>query len=129
MIGTDVTGTAAIANGNDGVEIDTGATGNTIGGLTSTPGTGAGNVISGNTSDGVEITGSGTSGQRVAGEHHRPERGRHQRTGQLPRRRNRDVGIEQYDRRRDGKRRNVISGNSYAGVQTDRRDNRQRRTG
>ena len=39
-IGTDMTGTVAIANGNDGVEIDSGASGNTIGGLTSTPGTG-----------------------------------------------------------------------------------------
>ena len=66
-IGTDITGTVAIANGNDGVEIDSGASGNTIGGLTSTPGTGLGNVISGNTNDGVEITGSGTTGDVVLG--------------------------------------------------------------
>jgi len=65
-IGTDITGTVAIANVT-GVEIDTGASGNTIGGLTATPGTGAGNVISGNTSNGVEITGSGTTGNLVAG--------------------------------------------------------------
>ena len=65
-IGTDVTGTVAIANGT-GVEIDTSASGNTIGGLTSTPGTGLGNVISGNTNDGVEIADSGTTGNVVAG--------------------------------------------------------------
>ena len=67
LIGTDITGTVAIANGNDGVEIDSGASGNTIGGLASTPGTGLGNVISGNTVEGVEITGSGSSSNEVAG--------------------------------------------------------------
>ena len=67
FIGTNAAGTAAIANGTDGVEIDTGATSNTIGGLTSTPGTGAGNVISGNTGNGIEITGTGTSGNIVQG--------------------------------------------------------------
>ena len=57
-IGTDWTGTVAIGNGT-GVEIDTSASGNTIGGVTSTPGTGAGNVISGNTDNGVVIDGTG----------------------------------------------------------------------
>ncbi len=66
-IGTDITGTVAIANGNDGVEIDSGASDNTIGGLTSTPGTGLGNVISANANDGVAITGTGTTGNVVAG--------------------------------------------------------------
>ncbi len=47
LIGTDIAGSVAIANAI-GVEIDTGASGNTIGGLTSVPGTGAGNLISGN---------------------------------------------------------------------------------
>ncbi len=56
----------AIANAT-GVALDTGASGNTIGGLTATPGTGAGNVISGNTGNGVEIIGSGTTGNVVAG--------------------------------------------------------------
>ena len=67
LIGTNATGSAAIANGKEGVEIDSGATDNTIGGLTAMPGTGAGNLISGNTGDGVEIDGSGMIGNVVAG--------------------------------------------------------------
>ncbi len=63
LIGTDIAGTAAIANGDDGVEIDFGRTANTIGGTTP----GAGNVISGNAFDGVEIDRTGTSGNIVAG--------------------------------------------------------------
>ncbi len=53
FIGTDPTGQLAVANG-EGVSIYEGS-GSTIGGLTSTPGTGPGNVISGNTSAGIEI--------------------------------------------------------------------------
>ena len=53
LIGTDPTGTTAIANGVDGVEIND-AFNNTIGGIADGPT----NVISGNTGDGVEITGS-----------------------------------------------------------------------
>ncbi len=52
FIGTNAAGTAAVPNDTSaaiggGVDIS-GASGNTIGGLTSTPGTGLGNVISGN---------------------------------------------------------------------------------
>ena len=46
FIGTNAAGTGALPNGA-GIDV-TGGTGNTIGGATSTPGTGAGNVISGN---------------------------------------------------------------------------------
>jgi titin len=48
-IGTDVTGTVALANGYVGIELDTGSTNNTIGGTT----TGARDLISGNQGDGV----------------------------------------------------------------------------
>jgi hypothetical protein len=53
-IGTNAAGTAALPNVQNGVNIN-GAPSNTIGGLTATPGTGAGNVISGNTQAGILI--------------------------------------------------------------------------
>ncbi len=62
-IGTDVTGNVALANGDTGVSISGGATGNTIGGTTSAHR----NVISGNTAEGVHITGSGTDSNTVSG--------------------------------------------------------------
>ncbi len=62
-IGTD--GTAMKAVGNEtGVEIDSGATANIIGGTIAA----ATNVISGNTGDGVRISGAGTSGNTVDGD-------------------------------------------------------------
>src|SRR5262249_7160502 len=62
-IGTDVTGTLALANSGPGIEISTGAHDNTIGGMAA----GAGNVISGNSGDGVKITDVTTSGNVVVG--------------------------------------------------------------
>ncbi len=62
-IGTDKTGTAALANAYDGVELGTGASGNTIGGTTAS----ARNIISGNTRSGVEITSTGATGNAVTG--------------------------------------------------------------
>ena len=62
-IGTNAAGTASDTNGGDGVRIDAGATGNTVGGIT----LGDRNVISGNTLIGVKITGSGTSSNLVKG--------------------------------------------------------------
>src|SRR5262249_44054601 len=61
FIGTNVAGTAAIANGL-GVSIDSSADTNTVGGTAM----GAGNIISGNSSDGVRIDGAGT-GNKVQG--------------------------------------------------------------
>ncbi len=61
-IGTDITGTVALGNG-DGVQIYNGASNNTIGGTTA----GARNIISGNTSDGIEISGATTTGNVVQG--------------------------------------------------------------
>jgi hypothetical protein len=64
-IGTDANGTAALANGQHGVVINNGAHDNTIGG--SSPG--EGNLISGNTDDGVRISGFGAEGNIVIGNH------------------------------------------------------------
>lgn len=62
-IGTDGTGAAANGNGYDGVHVDNGATGNTIGGATAY----AANVLSGNGGYGVELSGPGTSNNLVEG--------------------------------------------------------------
>ncbi len=51
FIGTDVTGTKALANVGDGVSTDGSAAGVTIGGTVA----GAGNVIAGNTGNGVDV--------------------------------------------------------------------------
>ncbi|HBI46092.1 MAG TPA: hypothetical protein DDY78_25040 [Planctomycetales bacterium] len=50
-IGTNAAGTAAVGNAGNGVQIDTGSSGNTIGGTA----IGADNLISGNRSDGVYL--------------------------------------------------------------------------
>ena len=61
-IGTNLTGTAAVPNAI-GVEIDSGASSNTIGGTAS----GDGNLISGNLGDGVQLNGATTTDNVVAG--------------------------------------------------------------
>ena len=61
-IGLDAAGTAARANGLDGILV-TGAPNNTIGGVAP----GAGNVISGNSGPGIEITGAASTGNVVVG--------------------------------------------------------------
>jgi titin len=63
FIGTDITGTAALANHVSGVQIFRGATSNKIGGLI--PGTA--NVIAGNTAAGIAISGQGTSDNLLQG--------------------------------------------------------------
>ncbi len=62
-IGTDATGTLAVRNGDRGLLVDLGAASNVIGGSAA----GAGNLISGNRSSGIEISGSGTDDNRVLG--------------------------------------------------------------
>ena len=62
-IGTDLNGTTALGNSNNGVFISVGASSNTIGG----PIAGAGNVISGNVAGGILITGIGTAQNVVQG--------------------------------------------------------------
>ena len=54
LIGTDITGTNAIPNGGFGVDVP--GSGNTIGGLISAPGIAPGNVISGNTEGGIDLS-------------------------------------------------------------------------
>lgn len=68
LIGTSFDGNNAIPNGSrsapaDGVAIYAGATANSVGGTTK----GAGNVLSGNSRDGVSISESGTSGNVILG--------------------------------------------------------------
>ena len=63
FIGVNAAGTAALANGDAGVDIEAGASGNVVGGTVP----GAGNVISGNAVNGVELNGAGTTGNVVAG--------------------------------------------------------------
>ena len=62
-IGTDITGTAALGNGYSGVQIDSGAANNTIGGTIPADS----NLISANRNYGVHITGAGTTGNLVQG--------------------------------------------------------------
>jgi hypothetical protein len=67
FIGTDVTGTIALPNPNVGVDLNTGLSGNVIGGLTATPGTPPGNLISGNNGNSGVILGQNTSGNLIQG--------------------------------------------------------------
>ena len=62
LIGTDWTGTLPLGNTGAGVLVDAGSSSNTIGG----PVGGARNVISGN-AEGIEITGTTTTGTDIAG--------------------------------------------------------------
>jgi parallel beta-helix repeat protein len=64
LIGTNVTGLAALPNGADGVFVNQ-APNNSIGGRAP----GAGNLISGNTSVGIQIFGAGSTGNVLDGNH------------------------------------------------------------
>ena len=96
LIGTNAAGTAALANGADGVSINAGASANTIGGMVAA----AGNVISGNTTNGVEIY-----RRRVEWKRHRGELDRYECRG--------DGGI--------GQRHEMASASTAAHGQHDRR--------
>ena len=63
LIGLDISGTSALANGLAGVNLMDGAQNNTIGGSTA----GAGNVISGNSQEGIIIKGADSTGNVIAG--------------------------------------------------------------
>ena len=62
-IGTDAAGTADLGNAATGVNLDSGAATNTIGGTSAS----ARNVVSGNGGGGIEMNGAGTSGNLVLG--------------------------------------------------------------
>jgi uncharacterized repeat protein (TIGR01451 family) len=113
FIGTDVNGGTAVPNGGQGVAIYLGAASNTIGGTTP----GARNVISGNTTVGLSISGAGTSANIVQGNFIGTDL-----TGEtaVP---NSDVGVVLYGQTTNNTiggttpgARNVISGNLSDGV-------------
>src|SRR5262249_10883979 len=62
LIGTNAAGTAALANGGNGVAVND-SFGNTFGGTVS----GAGNSISGNAGNGIDIVGTGATNNLVQG--------------------------------------------------------------
>ncbi len=122
-IGTNAAGTAALANGSDGVLISLSASGNWVG-VNSVYGpenAGQGNVISGNSGDGVELSGTGTTGNTVAGNYIGTD---YTGTHALPN----YAGVEidsgatgnligtNGDGVSDALEQNVISGNRFAGV-------------
>ncbi len=61
IIGLNADGNAEVPNGSHGVWLNSSASGTTIGGFTPTPGTGLGNVISGNGGSGIEVEASHTT--------------------------------------------------------------------
>ncbi len=69
IIGLDQTGTARRINTNDGINISGAASNNTIGGATA----GSGNIVSGNSGDGIEVTGSTSLGNVIRGNYVGPD--------------------------------------------------------
>jgi hypothetical protein len=67
FIGTDVTGTIARGNPNLGMDLNTAVSNCVIGGLTATPGTPPGNLISGNNGNSGLILGQNTSANVIQG--------------------------------------------------------------
>jgi hypothetical protein len=63
FIGTDATGTAPLGNGQDGINLALGASGNSIGGT----GAGERNIVSANGNDGIELDFSGTANNLIVG--------------------------------------------------------------
>ena len=63
LIGVDKDGTTPLPNDQDGIQIDTSASSNTIGGTAA----GAGNVISGNGANGIRLAGAATTANTIHG--------------------------------------------------------------
>jgi len=109
-IGTDATGTSAAANGQNGIFVSGGA-GDTIGGLTSAEG----NVISGNSQNGIVIQNTNTTDTRVIGNFIGTNAAG---TAAVPNG-NRGISIDSPFGRLGGGEpgaRNIISGNNGAGI-------------
>lgn len=66
-IGVDAAGTKALPNRDNGLELQAGAVNGTIGGLASPVGSGQGNVISGNTGNGISVESDSSTGNRFQG--------------------------------------------------------------
>ena len=116
FIGTDPSGTVAIANGTDGVSIT--AADNTVGGTTA----GARNLISGNTTYGVHVDGSGATGNLIAGNYIGTDAGGTAAIGNG----NNGVYLNAASNTVGGttaESRNVISGNAGRGVEADQPNN------
>ena len=117
FIGTDVNGTAAVANGN-GVVIQSGASSNLIGGSDPT----VRNVISGNGTFGVLITGAGTTQNIVAANYIGTDKtgnlavGNRSRGVQIAAGANHNFVGTNGDGSADATEGNVISGNTIVGV-------------
>jgi hypothetical protein len=111
LIGTDATGTLALANVSRGVDIGN-APGNIIGGDTADER----NVISGNDSSGISISGSYATGNVVSGNYIGTDV---LGTSALPNQRGIVIGLEAKDNTLGGDtvgERNVISGNVMEGI-------------
>ena len=114
LIGTNRSSTGSLANQFEGIKLDSGSSGNTIGGITTTPGTGPGNVISGNDIRrlGHHYLRSGTGGRqrhrhRLDWNHRRPQR--HSDRCLCP-------CILQHDGGTAAGAENLISGNASGGI-------------
>jgi hypothetical protein len=112
LIGTDLLGLSALANGHNGVQISNGATNNTIGGST----TASRNLIAGNGEIGVLIQDGGTLGNTVAGNYIGTNA---DGTSDLPNKYGVQINTQATHNTVGGTApgaRNVISGNTFTGV-------------
>ncbi len=109
---TTAGGAAALGNDASGVAIYAGASSNTIGGTAA----GAGNIISGNVSDGVDISDPGTTGNVVEGDFIGTDVDRHAALPNRPSASSSNGATDNTIGGTTAAARDVISGNSWDGV-------------
>lgn len=114
LVGLGADGSTVLGQGGDGIVVTNGATNNVIGGTAA----GSGNIVSNNANDGIELSGSGTSGNQVLGNYVGTDL-----TGLLDRG-NIDDGIQVSEKATNNviggttsAHRNVVAGNDDDGVQ------------